>query len=407
MIMDLASDALGSWALGRWELSWRSASARAPLPNGRSGAGPAATASRPRRTCRPSGRRPRPRQARGQHQVEDRDPRPRPLVAGRLAATCVFVTTSIKGEQVPGRKAPVHLDFQKTPGYVHPGRGRRRLQAHAEGLRVDAKTGKVAWERTAYDGVMFDDRHRKNTFASSTMVTDGERAYAFFESAGLYAYDFKGKLVWKKDLGGIIKAGLGPGTSPIIYKDLIILQCDQEMGDGSYIVALEPQDRRRSVAREPRRTAGAGRRRSSSTPATRDELIASGAEVGDRLRPGDRQGAVAAERHAEPSDSEPGHDEGPRVPDRRQLGQGRDGDEARRQRRTEGLEGTVMWRYNKGAAYVPSPIAIGDYLYLLTDAGLMTCIDARHRRAQVRGRTRAGARRRSSRRRSRSTTRSC
>ena len=96
---------------------------------------------------------------------------------------------------------------------------------------------------------MFDDRHRKNTFASSTMVTDGERAYASFESAGIYAYDLKGNLVWKKNLGGIIKAGLGPGTSPIVYKDLLILQCDQEMGTGSYIVALNKTDRRRGLAR--------------------------------------------------------------------------------------------------------------------------------------------------------------
>ena len=83
---------------------------------------------------------------------------------------------------------------------------------------------------------MWDDRHRKNTYASSTMAVDGERAYAFFESAGLYAYNFDGTLSWKTSLGGIIKAGLGPGTSPVIYKDLIILQCDQEMGDGSFIV---------------------------------------------------------------------------------------------------------------------------------------------------------------------------
>lgn len=37
---------------------------------------------------------------------------------------------------------------------------------------------------------------------------------------------------------------------------------------------------------------------------------------------------------------------------------------------------TILWRYNKGAAYVPSPIAVGDYLYLLADGGIMTCIDA-------------------------------
>lgn len=36
----------------------------------------------------------------------------------------------------------------------------------------------------------------------------------------------------------------------------------------------------------------------------------------------------------------------------------------------------MAWRYSKGAAYVPSPIAVGDYLYLVSDAGLMTCIDA-------------------------------
>src|SRR5207244_9006706 len=36
----------------------------------------------------------------------------------------------------------------------------------------------------------------------------------------------------------------------------------------------------------------------------------------------------------------------------------------------------LMWRSNKGAAYVPSPIAIGDYLYLVSDAGIMTCFDA-------------------------------
>ncbi len=158
-----------------------------------------------------------------------------PIVAGNL----IFVTTSIKGEQVPGRKAQVHLDFKKRPGYVHEDAVDIDYKHTLKVYAVDAKTGKIAWERVAYDGVMFDDRHRKNTFASSTMATDGERVYAFFESNGLYAYDLKGKLAWKKDLGTIIKAGLGPGTSPIIYKNLIILQCDQEMGDGSAIVALD------------------------------------------------------------------------------------------------------------------------------------------------------------------------
>jgi len=39
--------------------------------------------------------------------------------------------------------------------------------------------------------------------------------------------------------------------------------------------------------------------------------------------------------------------------------------------------GNVVWKYNKGTAYVPSPILYGDYLYLLTDGGVVTCLDAR------------------------------
>jgi hypothetical protein len=107
---------------------------------------------------------------------------------------------------------------------------------------------------------MYDDRHKKNTYASSTMVTDGELVYAFFESAGLYAYDLDGKLVWSKSLGGIAKAGMGPGTSPILFEDLIILQCDQEMGKGSFIIALDKRDGR-EVWRQERST-----RRSWATP---------------------------------------------------------------------------------------------------------------------------------------------
>ena len=36
----------------------------------------------------------------------------------------------------------------------------------------------------------------------------------------------------------------------------------------------------------------------------------------------------------------------------------------------------IAWRYNKGTAYVPSPILHGQYLYLMTDKGLLTCVDA-------------------------------
>lgn len=291
-----------------------------------------------------------------------------PIVTGGF----IFLTTSIKGEEVPGRKAPVHLDFQKQPGYLHPDAVDVQFKHTLKVLAVDAKTGRIAWERTAYDGVMFDDRHRKNTYASPTMATDGERVFAFFESLGLYAYDFKGTLAWKKDLGPIIKAGLGPGTSPIVYKDLVIVQCDQEMGDGSFLVGLDRRTGAEAwrVMRE--------NRRSWATPliirgGERDELIASGAETVIAYDPASGKELWRSEgtrSHPIPS---PVATKGFVF-----LTAGSQAKVvlAMRPGASGHSKDAVVWRYNKGAAYVPSPIAVGDYLYLLSDTGVMTCIDA-------------------------------
>ena len=279
----------------------------------------------------------------------------------------LFVTTSIKGAHVPGRKAPVHLDFNRQPGYVHPDTLDVDYKHTLKVFAVDTSTGKVVWERTAYDGEMADDRHKKNTYAASTMVTDGERAYAFFESAGLYAYDFDGKLVWKQDLGPIIKAGMGPGTSPIIYKDLIIVQCDQEMGDGSSIVALN-----RKTGEEVWRTMRA-HRRSWATPlvvqaAGRDELIASGAESVVAYDPATGRELWKAKgtvSHPIPS-----------AVTTKGIVLLTAGSSSKNALALKPGSGELLWTYNRGAAYVPSPIALGDYFYMVNDAGLMTCIDA-------------------------------
>ena len=113
----------------------------------------------------------------------------------------IFLTTSIKGPQVPGRKAPVHLGFDFLPGYVHPDSTDVDYRYTLKVLAINATTGRIAWERTAYDGLMFDDRHRKNTFASPTMATDGRLVFAFFESLGLFAYDFEGRRRWPSAIG--------------------------------------------------------------------------------------------------------------------------------------------------------------------------------------------------------------
>jgi outer membrane protein assembly factor BamB len=286
----------------------------------------------------------------------------------------IFLTTSFKGELVPGRRAPVHPDFNNQPGYVHPDAVDIEYKHSVKVIALDATNGKIVWERTAYDGLMFDDHHRKNTYASPTMAADGRLAYAFFESLGLYAYGFDGTLKWHSDLGGIIKAGLGPGTSPVLYEDLVILQCDQEMGAGSFIVALD-----RVSGKEVWRTARTNRR-SWATPllvrvGDHDELVASGAESVIAYDPAtgkERWRANGTQSHPIPSPVA-GHglvfmtagSQAKRALAIRLGGTGNLTDSA-----------SIVWRYNKGTAYVPSPVLYGKYLYLMTDTGLLTCLDA-------------------------------
>ncbi len=109
---------------------------------------------------------------------------------------------------------------------------------------LDKRTGKIIWERTAYEGVPRTKRHTKSSQASSTPATDGKYVVAFFGSEGLYTYDWKGKLLWKKDLG-LMNAGWfydpdyewGSASSPIIYKNMVIVQCDVQKD--SFIAAFD------------------------------------------------------------------------------------------------------------------------------------------------------------------------
>ena len=286
----------------------------------------------------------------------------------------VFLTTSIKGEQVPGHKAPVHLGFDRKPGYVHPDSVDVDYKHILKVIALDTTTGRVVWDRVAYEGLMHDDRHRKNTYASPTMATDGRRVFAFFESAGVYAYDFDGRLQWSMTLGGLAKAGLGPGTSPIVFGNLLILQCDQEMGDASFIVALDARSGS-EVWRTPRTN-----RRTWATPIVvqtgdRSELIASGAEVVVAYDPATGRElwrAKGTESHAIPSPVA-GHglvfvtagSQAKRAIAIRLGGAGDLTDSS-----------AVVWRYQKGTAYVPSPILVDRHLYLMTDKGLLTCLAA-------------------------------
>jgi outer membrane protein assembly factor BamB len=119
----------------------------------------------------------------------------------------IFLTTAIEGEIVPGHKAIIHYDEGKE--FLHPDSVGADHKHQFRVLCIDRKTGKIVWDQLAFEGTPYDNRHRKSSFAASTPATDGQTVYAFFGSEGLYAYDMKGKLRWKTDLGKLGTVGMG------------------------------------------------------------------------------------------------------------------------------------------------------------------------------------------------------
>jgi outer membrane protein assembly factor BamB len=145
----------------------------------------------------------------------------------------IFVTTAVSSTG--------HDTFR--PGLYGDGDASDDRSIHQWKLyAVERNSGKIVWHRTAYEGIPKEKRHVKASYANSTPVTDGRYVIAFFGSQGLYAFDFNGRLAWKKDLG-VLNAGAydlpeyewGTASSPIIYKNLVIVQCDTQTG--SFLLA--------------------------------------------------------------------------------------------------------------------------------------------------------------------------
>jgi outer membrane protein assembly factor BamB len=288
----------------------------------------------------------------------------------------LFLTTAIEGAAVPGAAAVKHVDEGKE--FLHPDSVGADKHHTLKVMSLDAATGRVLWEQTAWEGAPWDNRHKRSSFAAPTPVTDGKLVYAWFGPSGLYAYDFSGKLAWKKMLEGPATLGLGTGTSPILYNNLLILLCDEDSGAKSFVIAFDKRDGK-EVWRAPRKV-----QVSWATPVIvkadgpngRDELVTSGSEliVGyDPATGKELWQTTGVESNAIPSPVF-GHgmvflSTGFPVKKVIALKLGGSGN----------LAGTpnIVWTYNKGTAYVSSPILVGEHLYIMNDQGVITCIEAK------------------------------
>ncbi|MCZ6507907.1 MAG: PQQ-binding-like beta-propeller repeat protein, partial [Acidobacteria bacterium] len=111
-------------------------------------------------------------------------------------------------------------------------------------LAFDKRTGEKLWETEVGRAIPTTRRHFKATQANSSPATDGRQLVVIFTTDGLACLDLDGEIRWKHDLGGLNAGGFndpslqwGYASSPMIYRDRVILQVD--IHDGPYVAAWD------------------------------------------------------------------------------------------------------------------------------------------------------------------------
>ena len=236
--------------------------------------------------------------------------------------------------------------------------------------------GKLLWQSVVLKSAL-EGKHRLNSHASSTPATDGERVFtAFLDQAEVVtsAHDLQGKLIWQVRPGSFASKH-GFCSSPILHDDLVIFNCDHD-GDG-YIVALE-----RSTGKERWRIERPNKTRSYCIPMIREmagrmQMVLSGTKCVASYDPSTGDLIWIIDGPTEQFVASLVYNETTGLlymsggfPEHHLL--------AIRPNGTGNVTDThVAWRTNKGVAYVPSPVTVGDYLLIVSDSGIAHCFHAK------------------------------
>lgn len=239
-------------------------------------------------------------------------------------------------------------------------------------LCLDAASGRILW-RHEVPTERIEELHSTNAPASPTPVTDGQRVYAYFGSFGLIALDLEGRKVWEKPLGPFPN-DWGSASSPILYGDLLLLNCDTDGDD--FLLAVD-----KATGRTVWQASRNGATRAWPTPVVwstedGDQIVVSGSGRVKGYDPKDGREVwtvdglttwvtptpVAADGLLYVASDGPG---GNVIMAIRPGGHG------------NVTSSHVAWRYDQAAPYSSSPVVDGDYLYTVKNGGIMTCFDAR------------------------------
>ena len=248
-----------------------------------------------------------------------------------------------------------------------PPRGQDYRTRHVWKLfSLDRATGRVVWERTAHDAVPHMQRHMHGSYANATPVTDGQHIVASFGTELLACYDASGTLLWKKLLQ--VKSprdAFQSGSSPVIVGDRVIVQDDRDRDSSIAAYRLHDGGEVWRVAR----TDGP----SQSTPAVwtgkdgrtilvlvaENSIRALDARTGAAVWGFQTKVMYGAASVAIAGD----------------LAVSSGGDDVHALRVTGTGPAKPVWTATGGGAYIPSPLVIGNVVYVLNDNGVMSAFD--------------------------------
>jgi outer membrane protein assembly factor BamB len=292
------------------------------------------------------------------------------------------------GPQIPTEWAPDRNVAWKTPiagrGWSSPivWQGRVYLttavekgkQHSLQAVAVDCQTGQIVWQREVFveDASKAPKPHAKNSRASPTPVTDGRRLYVHFGHMGTAALNFDGNVLWKNESLGYVPVH-GNGGSPIVVGDKLIFGCDGT--DLQIVVALDTATGK--VAWTTPRNANPSKAFSFATPHPitvdgKEQVVSPGSNMTAAYDPatGRELWRVSYNGYSLIQRPVSGHglvyiQTGFDNPILHAVKPGA-GD----------VTDNIVWTYRRSVPHTASYVLAGDELYMVSDKGIATCLDA-------------------------------
>jgi outer membrane protein assembly factor BamB len=247
---------------------------------------------------------------------------------------------------------------------------------------LDLKSGAVVWERQVHEGKPESAIHLKNSFASETPVTDGERLYCYFGNVGVFCLDLQGAEVWRRGIEPRpTRFGWGTASSPVLHEGRLYLVNDND--EESYLLALDAKS-----GEEIRRIPRDEKSNWSSPYMWRNQLRTEIVTLGsDKVRSYDLDGnllwsltGMSSITIATPYEHDgllyisSGYVQDPLRPIYA-IRPGAEGDISLAE--GESSNASIVWRGEQAAPYNPTTLVYRDRLYVLYDRGLLACFNPR------------------------------